>query len=101
MHGGVGVVRTSEKISRLVRSANTGWRALAGKGTATGDVCTDSREQIEHFNREGYIRGIRIFGDAEIIAIREYFDALLAKTIAAGGDSYSISTAHAKSGKVR
>ncbi len=61
--------------------------------TLTGD-------QIAQFNREGYIRGIRIFGDAEIAEIRGYFDRLLAKTIAAGGDSYSISTAHAKYGRV-
>ncbi|MBI3862676.1 MAG: phytanoyl-CoA dioxygenase family protein [Planctomycetia bacterium] len=61
---------------------------------------TLSRDQIAQFNRDGYIRGIRIFSDAEIIAIREYFDQLLAKTIAAGGDSYSISTAHAKYGRV-
>lgn len=59
-----------------------------------------SAAQIEQFNRDGYIRGIRIFSESEITAIREYFDALLAKTIAAGGDSYSISTAHAKYGRV-
>src|SRR5262245_64169402 len=58
-----------------------------------------SREQVERFNREGYIRGVRIFSDAEIADIRDYFDKLLAKTIAAGGDSYSISTAHAKFGR--
>jgi chlorinating enzyme len=57
-------------------------------------------EQISQFNREGYIRGQRIFSDPEIAAIRSYFDDLLARTIAAGGDSYSISTAHAKYGRV-
>jgi non-heme Fe2+,alpha-ketoglutarate-dependent halogenase len=59
-----------------------------------------SREQIAAFNRDGYIRGIRIFSDAEIGEIRNYFDDLLARVIAAGGDSYSISTAHAKYGRV-
>jgi hypothetical protein len=59
-----------------------------------------SREQIARFNRDGYIKGIRIFNDAEIAEIRAYFDQLLAKTLAAGGDSYSISTAHAKHGRV-
>lgn len=57
-------------------------------------------DQIEQFNRDGYIRGIRIFSGAEIGAIREYFDDLLARVIAAGGNSYSISTAHARYGKV-
>jgi hypothetical protein len=61
---------------------------------------TLSAAQIEQFNRDGYIRGIRIFSDAEIADIRAYFDALLARVLAAGGDSYSIATAHAKYGRV-
>ena len=56
--------------------------------------------QIEQFNREGYLKGIRIFTDGEIADIRSYFDALLARVLAAGGDSYSISTAHLRYGKV-
>jgi hypothetical protein len=56
--------------------------------------------QIEQFNRDGYLKGIRIFSSHEMDAIRAYFDQLLAKTLAAGGDSYSISTAHARYGKV-
>lgn len=53
-----------------------------------------TREQVSAFNRHGYLAGIRIFSDEEIAGFRRYFDELLAKTIAAGGDSYSISTAH-------
>jgi len=56
--------------------------------------------QIEQFNRDGYIKGIRVYSDAEITGIREYFDRLLAKVVAAGGDSYSISSAHLKYGRV-
>jgi non-heme Fe2+,alpha-ketoglutarate-dependent halogenase len=56
--------------------------------------------QIEQFNRDGYLKGIRIFSKNEANAIRGYFDQLLSKVLAAGGDSYSISTAHAKYGKV-
>jgi hypothetical protein len=56
--------------------------------------------QVEQFNRDGYVRGLKIFSPAEIGEIRGYFDALLAKVLAAGGDSYSISTAHAKYGRV-
>jgi non-heme Fe2+,alpha-ketoglutarate-dependent halogenase len=59
-----------------------------------------TREQISAFNRDGYLAGIRIFDDDEISGIRQYFDELLAKTIAAGGDSYSISTAHLRYGRV-
>lgn len=56
--------------------------------------------QIEQFNRDGYIRPIRIFSDDEIGEIRRYFDELLTRVLAAGGDSYSISTAHLKYGRV-
>jgi non-heme Fe2+,alpha-ketoglutarate-dependent halogenase len=51
-------------------------------------------EQIAAFNRDGYLAGIRIFDEGEIADIRRYFDELLARTLAAGGDSYSIATAH-------
>jgi ectoine hydroxylase-related dioxygenase (phytanoyl-CoA dioxygenase family) len=59
-----------------------------------------SREQIEAFNRHGYLRPIRIFSKAEIDDVRAYFDQLLIRVVAAGGDSYSISTAHLKYGRV-
>ena len=61
---------------------------------------TLTREQIAGFNRDGYVAGIRIFDEEEITAIRCYFDELLARTLAAGGDSYSISTAHLRYGRV-
>ena len=57
-------------------------------------------EQIAAFNRDGYIKGIRIFDAAEIGAIRAYFDDLLARTLAGGGDSYSIATAHLRHSRV-
>lgn len=56
--------------------------------------------QVEQFNREGYLRPFRIFSEAEIGEIRAYFDALLEEVLAAGGTSYSISTAHLKYGPV-
>ena len=57
-------------------------------------------EQVEHYNREGYVRPFDVFSSDEIASIRSYFDDLLEQTIAAGGDSYSISTAHLKHGRV-
>lgn len=57
-------------------------------------------DQIEHFNREGYVRPIRVYSSAEISEIRTYFDDLLKQVVAAGGDSYSISTAHMSYGRV-
>jgi ectoine hydroxylase-related dioxygenase (phytanoyl-CoA dioxygenase family) len=59
-----------------------------------------TREQIVAFNRDGYLKGIRIFDETEIAEIRRYFDELLERTLAAGGDSYSISTAHLRYGRV-
>jgi ectoine hydroxylase-related dioxygenase (phytanoyl-CoA dioxygenase family) len=56
--------------------------------------------QIADFNRQGYLAGIPIFDEPRIADIRRYFDDLLARTLAAGGDSYSISTAHLRHGRV-
>ncbi|HEV8000273.1 MAG TPA: phytanoyl-CoA dioxygenase family protein, partial [Planctomycetaceae bacterium] len=51
-------------------------------------------------NREGYLKGIRIFTESESRENRRYFDTLLARVLAEGGTSYSISTAHLKHGRV-
>jgi hypothetical protein len=59
-----------------------------------------SREDLQRFNRDGFLTGLRIFDQNEIAGHRAYFDSLLQKTLAAGGDSYSISTAHLKYGRV-
>jgi non-haem Fe2+, alpha-ketoglutarate-dependent halogenase len=53
-------------------------------------------EQIESYNTGGYIKPLDIYAESEITDIRTYFDQLLENVIAAGGDSYSISTAHRK-----
>src|SRR3954464_2885043 len=57
-------------------------------------------DDVARFNRDGYLKPFRIFDAAEIADIRRYFDDLLARTLAAGGDSYSISTAHLRYGRV-
>lgn len=57
-------------------------------------------EQVEAFNRDGYVTKIEIFSEEEIAGIRQYFNELLAKTLAEGGNSYSISTAHLRYGRV-
>ena len=61
---------------------------------------TLTAKQVAGYNRDGYVAPIRIFGGDEISGIRNYFDDLLEKVIAAGGDSYSISSAHLKYGRV-
>jgi Phytanoyl-CoA dioxygenase (PhyH) len=57
-------------------------------------------DQVERFNRDGYLKPFRIFDPAEADDLRAYFDRLLASVLASGGNSYSISTAHAKYGRV-
>jgi hypothetical protein len=61
---------------------------------------TLTREQVAVFNRDGYLAGIRVCDAAEAAANRRYFDGLLARVLAAGGTSYSISTAHLSYGPV-
>jgi len=61
---------------------------------------TFTRGQVEQFNRDGFVKGLGIFNQQEAEANRRYFDALLAGVLAAGSDSYSISSAHLKYGYV-
>ena len=59
-----------------------------------------TREQIAEFNREGFLKPFRIFSAVEIAELRTYFDRLLAQYLAEGKDSYSISSAHLRHGRV-
>src|SRR5690349_14455920 len=86
-------IPTTDELGRLERD-------LRFHPSTTENPRALTRGQIVAFNRDGYLKGIRIFGDAEIAEIRGYFDDLLARTLAAGGDSYSISTAHLRYGRV-
>ena len=63
----------------------------AGAGRALGVL---TGEQLAGFNEDGFVKGLRIFDAREITAIRLAFDEILARVSAAGGDSYSISSAH-------
>ena len=86
-------IPTTEELSGLQRD-------LRFHPSTVKDPRTLTREQVAAFNRDGYLKGIRIFSESEITDIREYFDRLLARTLAEGGDSYSISTAHLRYGRV-
>src|ERR1051326_1709806 len=61
---------------------------------------TLSREQVDRFNQEGYLKPFRAFSAEEMTEQRAYFDRLLAQVLAEGGSSYSISTANLKYGRV-
>ncbi|MDB4610163.1 phytanoyl-CoA dioxygenase family protein, partial [Verrucomicrobia bacterium] len=56
--------------------------------------------QIQGFNQDGFMTGLRLFSPETITEIRQYFDRLLMATLQSGGSSYSISTAHLKHGRV-
>ena len=53
-------------------------------------------DEIDLYNRQGYLKGFRIFSPDEAAGIRAQFDRLLEQYLAAGKDSYSISSAHLK-----
>ena len=57
-------------------------------------------EQIDHFNKNGYVAPLDVYSPTEIQDIRNYFDDLLQRVVAAGGNSYSISSAHLRYGPV-
>jgi len=59
-----------------------------------------TNQQLAAYNRDGYSKGLRVFSTKEMAQHRHYFDELLAKVMAAGKDSYSISTAHLTYGHV-
>lgn len=56
--------------------------------------------QIEAFNTKGHIEPLPILNEEETLEQRNYFDDLLARELAAGRDSYSISSAHLKLGPI-
>ena len=64
------------------------------------EPATLTLENVAHFNKNGFVRPIRIFDGPEADDLRAYFDRLLEQAIAEGRDSYSISTAHLKYGRV-
>ncbi len=59
-----------------------------------------TQSQIDHYNQRGFIAPLEVFNPQEILSIRAYFDDLLARVVAEGGNSYSISSAHLKYGPV-
>ncbi len=59
-----------------------------------------SREQLASWNNDGYLAPLDVLTPDEAIDYRLYFDDLLAQALAAGRDSYSISSAHMKHGRV-
>ncbi|MCA9062388.1 MAG: phytanoyl-CoA dioxygenase family protein [Planctomycetaceae bacterium] len=86
-------VPTREELEQLDRD-------LRFYPSKTESPLTLTSEQVSQFNTDGYIRNLSAYSAEQILHVRSYFDGLLARVVAAGGDSYSISTAHMKYGPV-
>ena len=61
---------------------------------------TLSAEDVAAFNRDGYLKGIQICDEPEIIGHRAFFDEQLAKAEAAGLGSFTLSSGHLKYAKI-
>jgi len=66
--------------------------------TTTPEVLTG--HQVSDWNRDGYLAPLDVLTSDEATEYRQYFDRILAEALAAGRDSYSISSAHLKHGRV-
>ncbi|MBI2298880.1 MAG: phytanoyl-CoA dioxygenase family protein [Armatimonadetes bacterium] len=71
-------------------------RDLSFHPTVNPHPRTLTPEQIERFNREGFLFPFRVFDDDETLANRRYFDRLLGQVTSDGRDSYSINGFHAR-----
>lgn len=87
------IVPTDEELNQLKRD-------LRFHPTENSNPKVLRAEQIRGFNETGYVAPLDVYSASEISAIRGYFDGLLERVIAEGGDSYSISSAHLKYGPV-
>jgi len=87
------VAPEQEKLAAVERDLRFRPSPVTEPKTLTG-------EQVAAFNRDGFLKSLRVFSPEEMVGHRRYFDGLLARVIAAGGTSYSISTAHLKYGPV-
>ncbi len=81
-------------------AVNAVGRDLCFHPSTVTEPATLTLENVAHFNKNGFVRPIRIFDGPEADDLRAYFDRLLEQAIAEGRDSYSISTAHLKYGRV-
>ena len=72
-------------------------RDLAFVEVETGAQQELTADQILSYNREGYIKPLRIFDEREITEYRAQLDEIMEAALAAGQTSYSIISAHLKS----
>jgi ectoine hydroxylase-related dioxygenase (phytanoyl-CoA dioxygenase family) len=83
------IIPSQEQLGQLERR-------LKFHPSAVADPRILTREQVAAYNQGGYVKPVRIFNDNEMAVHRRFFDDVLARTLAAGGNSYSIISAHMK-----
>ena len=77
-------------MTQTIQQQFAGMRDLRYHPMGVEDPGRLSREQIDGFNKNGYLPGIPIFHGADIDANREYFDRLQAMAESVGQDNYAI-----------
>lgn len=87
------IVPSEDELNRLGRD-------LRFHPSSTASPTSLTVDQVDDFNESGFIAPLAVFDAVETAGIRDYFNDLLARVVAAGGDSYSISSAHMKYGPV-
>ena len=87
------IIPTAEEIDSLERD-------LRFYPSPVTEPSVLSQEQVDAFNNDGWLSPNPLFYPAEADENRLYFDELLEKVMKEGGDSYSISSAHLKYGRV-
>jgi len=87
------VVPTEDELQSLGRD-------LRFHPSSTENPNVLSKAQVEGFNKNGFVAPLNVYTNDEIKGIRDYFDDLLQRVVAAGGNSYSISSAHLRYGPV-
>ena len=92
----VGPVRTLFKTIPTHEQIHNMHRDLRFHPSTTHNPTTISKDQVDSFNRCGYLKGIRILDDESVSKHRSLFDTYLATALAAGHSSSSLSSAHLK-----
>ena len=87
------ILPSDTELSRIERDLNFYPSQVTEPATLSADY-------VRQYNQDGYVKGLTILTDEEVIQTRDYFNRLLGKALADGQDSYSISTAHLTYGRV-
>src|SRR2546430_1863965 len=84
------MVNLAQRVFDDTQTWSNADRDLSFRRAASASPRHLSREQIASYNTNGYLKGLRIFGEHGIHEHRAYFDRLLEKQLRDGADSYSL-----------